>query len=232
VVDLTLTPGKVSARVSGSALYTVTIEVAPLAKARWKALCAESAGAIDSVVELLQGRFAKGVMERLCQPRIGLFPAPSEMSFSCSCPDWASMCKHVAASLYGVGARLDRSPELFFTLRQVDEKELIAHAGEALAKPGKAPAADRVLSTDGLEELFGLDLGSLPLGPGKPARKPPEKKGGTGGKKALAPSRQRPRTTAVRTGAVLPRRLLAPRVSPRGKVGVLPSKGRPPMKRH
>ena len=176
VVDLALTPGKITARVSGSQLYSVKIEVTPLAKARWKTLCVESAGAIDSVVELLQGRFAKGVMERLCQPRTGLFPAPSEMSFSCSCPDWASMCKHVAASLYGVGARLDRSPELFFTLRQVDEKDLIAQAGQALALPSARPAAARVLSTDGLEELFGLDLaatsGSLETARPKP---PPRK---------------------------------------------------------
>ena len=107
VVDLALLPGKVAARVSGSRLYTVTIEVTPLAKARWKALCKDCAGAIDSVVELLQGRFAKGVMERLCHAKTGLFPAPAEIRFACTCPDWASMCKHVAASLYGVGARLD-----------------------------------------------------------------------------------------------------------------------------
>ena len=187
VVDLVLTPGKVAARVSGSELYEVEIDVTPLAKAKWKALCADSAGAIDSVVELLQGRFAKGVMEGLCRPKTGLFPAPSEMRFSCTCPDWASMCKHVAASLYGVGARLDRSPELFFTLRQVDAKDLIAQAGQVLARPGVAPASARVLSTDGLEELFGLDLGLSTAPPDKPARKPLKKKTVVGRKKTAAP---------------------------------------------
>ncbi len=158
VVDLALAPGKVAARVSGSQLYQVAIEVMPLAKTRWKALCKDCAGAIDSVVELLQGRFAEGVMERLCHPKTSLFPAPSEIRFSCTCPDWASMCKHVAASLYGVGARLDRAPELFFALRQVDEKDLIAEAGHALALPQAGPAPDRVLGADDLEELFGLEL--------------------------------------------------------------------------
>ncbi len=196
VVDLVLTPGKVTARVSGSDLYKVEVAVTPLAKARWKALCADSAGAIDSVVELLQGRFAKGVMERMCQPKTGLFPAPSEMSFSCSCPDWASMCKHVAASLYGVGARLDRSPELFFTLRQVDEKDLITQAGQALARPAAAPASARVLSTDGLEELFGLDLGPAAAPPDKPARRPLKKKKAIGGKKAAAPLGSRVKAAA------------------------------------
>lgn len=170
VVDLEVSPGKVKARVSGSNLYRVEIAVAPLARPRWKELCAKSAGAIDSVVELLQGRFAKVVMERLCQPRTGLFPAPAEMSFSCSCPDWASMCKHVAASLYGVGARLDQSPELFFVLRQVDQTDLIAQAGEALTRPARAPASERMLSTDGLEELFGLDLGPAAEPTAKPGR--------------------------------------------------------------
>ena len=171
VMDLALSPGKVAARVSGSRLYQVAIEVTPLAKARWKALCKDCAGAIDSVVELLQGRFARGVMQRLCHPRTGLFPAPAEIRFSCTCPDWASMCKHVAASLYGVGARLDQTPELFFALRQVDQGDLIAQAGHALALPHAGPAPDKVLGADGLFELFGLELG-----PAEPEARPRTRK--------------------------------------------------------
>ncbi len=171
VVDLVLAPGKVAARVSGSRLYQVAIEVTPLSKTRWKALCKDSAGAIDSVVELLQGRFARGVMQRLCDAKTGLFPAPSEMRFSCTCPDWAVMCKHVAASLYGVGARLDDAPELFFVLRQVDEKDLIAEAGHALALPTAGPAPDRILRAEGLSELFGLELGTAPPKPADRTRK-------------------------------------------------------------
>jgi hypothetical protein len=186
VVDLALTPGKVAAHVSGSRLYQVTIEVTPLAKARWKALCKDCAGAIDSVVELLQGRFAKGVMERLCHPKTGLFPAPSEIRFSCTCPDWASMCKHVAASLYGVGARLDRSPELFFVLRQVDEKDLIAEAGHALALPRAGPAPEKLLVSDGLSELFGLELGPAEPESDSRARKPRRKPARRARKKAAS----------------------------------------------
>ena len=202
VVDLSVSAGKISARVSGSDLYRIAIEVTPLAKARWKALCAQSAGAIDSVVELLQGRFAKGVMQRLCQQKTGLFPAPSEMRFTCSCPDWASMCKHVAASLYGVGARLDHAPELFFLLRQVDEKDLIAQAGTALSLPTALPMSARVLGTEGLDDLFGLDLGSAapPAHEGRRTRraavkvapeKPSPSTNPTGPKKPREPARRR-----------------------------------------
>jgi len=202
VVDLALSPGKVAARVSGSSLYRVSIEVTPLAKARWKGLCKDCAGAIDSVVELLQGRFAKGVMERLCHPKTGLFPAPTEIRFSCTCPDWASMCKHVAAALYGVGARLDRSPELFFALRQVDEKDLIAEAGHALALPQAGPAADRILGTQGLEELFGLELGPAEREPAAPARKARRK----------APARKKKtKAASTRSGA----RAAGPSATPR-----------------
>ena len=183
VVDLALSPGKVTARVSGSRLYQVAIEVTPLATARWRALCADCAGAIDSVVELLQGRFARGVMQRLCDPRTGLFPAPAEIRFSCSCPDSASMCKHVAASLYGVGARLDRAPELFFVLRQVEEKDLIAEAGHALALPSAGPAAARLLGADGLSELFGLEIEPGEPEPGLRTRKAPRKPARQGRKK-------------------------------------------------
>jgi len=175
VVDLAISSGKVAARVSGSRLYTVAIEVTPLAKPRWKSLRESCAGAIDSVVELLQGRFARGVMERLCHPTTGLFPAPAEIRFKCSCPDWASMCKHVAASLYGIGARLDRTPELFFTLRQVDHADLIAAAVNPLELSNLAPPSSKLLGSDGLSDLFGLDLASPSQSPPPRSRKSPKK---------------------------------------------------------
>ena len=158
VVDLQVAPGEVSAIVSGSELYKVAVRVAPVQKARWTSICGDCAGAIDSLVELLQGRFSKGVMERVCQQKTGLFPAPAELEFSCSCPDWASMCKHVAAVLYGIGARLDDKPELLFRLRKVDEKDLIAKAGRGLPLAKKGPSADKVLGGENLSELFGLEL--------------------------------------------------------------------------
>lgn len=159
VVDLQIAPGEVAATVSGSHIYKVALKVSAVPKARWTSICADCAGAIDSLVELLQGRFSRGVMERICQQKTGLFPAPSEIEFSCSCPDWASMCKHVAAVFYGIGARLDEQPELLFKLRRVDEKDLIAKAGKGLSLSKQGPAEDRVLAAGGLSELFGLELG-------------------------------------------------------------------------
>src|SRR5215211_5922980 len=128
VIDLQIRNGQVTAMVSGSELYDVKITVAPVTRPRWKAICRDCAGSIDSLVELLQGRLAKGVMDRVCREGDGLFPGPSEIKLSCSCPDWADMCKHVAAVLYGVGARLDQQPELLFVLRGADEAELLAGA--------------------------------------------------------------------------------------------------------
>lgn len=167
VLDLQLGPGGVKALVSGSEIYTVEVKVAAVPKARWISICADCTGAIDSLVELLQGRFSKGVMERICQQRTGLFPAPAEIQFSCSCPDWASMCKHVAAVLYGIGARLDEQPECLFRLRKVDERDLIVQAGSGLPLSQKGPAEDKVLAADGLSELFGLEMA---MGEEKPAR--------------------------------------------------------------
>ena len=159
VIDLQISPGNIEALVSGSDIYTVAIGVAAVTKARWKSICRDCGGAIDSLVELLQGRFSKGVMERICRQRTGLFPSPNEIKLSCSCPDWAEMCKHVAAVLYGIGARLDQQPELLFRLNQVDENDLIAKAGDSLPLANKGPAAAKVLgSGEDLAELFGLDI--------------------------------------------------------------------------
>jgi uncharacterized Zn finger protein len=130
VIDLQIAKGKVTAMVSGSELYEVEIAIAPVAAKRWKGICRECAGTIDSLIELLQGRLAKGVMDRVCREGDGLFPQPSEIKLSCSCPDWADMCKHVAGALYGIGARLDTQPRLLFELRGVDESELVAGADQ------------------------------------------------------------------------------------------------------
>jgi uncharacterized Zn finger protein len=158
VIDLQIAPGEIKALVSGSEIYKVKVKVAPVAKTRWQSICKDCAGAIDSLIELLQGRLSKGVMERVCRQKTGLFPSPDEIQLSCSCPDWADMCKHVAAVLYGIGARLDQQPDLIFRLHNVDEKELIAGAGTALPQAKKAPAASKVLGGEDLSALFGLDM--------------------------------------------------------------------------
>jgi uncharacterized Zn finger protein len=139
-------------------MYDVKVTVAPVPRTRWSAICKDCAGAIDSLVELLQGRFSKGVMTRLCEETTGLFPSPKEIIFTCSCPDWASMCKHVAAVLYGIGARLDHQPELLFTLRKVDQQDLIAKAGSDLSKTHQGPAGAKVLESDDLSSMFGIEI--------------------------------------------------------------------------
>lgn len=165
VIDLQVAPLAVTALVSGSSIYKVSVGIAAVAEARWRSIRQDCAGGIDSLVELLQGRFSKGVMERLCRQDGGLFPRPSEIKFSCSCPDVASMCKHVAAVLYGVGARLDERPELLFRLRAVDGNDLVANVDAALPLVATGPAAGKVLEGDDLSALFGLDMADAALPP-------------------------------------------------------------------
>jgi len=198
VVHLEIAAGAVKALVSGSSLYEVTIGISPVPKTRWSSICRDSAGAIDSLVELLQGRFSKGVMERLCRQHSGLFPAPNEITLACSCPDWASMCKHVAAVLYGVGARLDEQPELLFRLRKVDEKDLIAKAdgGARLAKRG--PSKGKVLSNANLAELFGLPMAVDNASDATAAAK--KKRSPSGKQKSAKPGRKEPIATKAGSG--------------------------------
>jgi uncharacterized Zn finger protein len=194
VVDLQIAPGTVAALVSGSTLYDVRVTVASVPNARWSAICRDCAGAIDSLVELLQGRFSKGVMARICREKTGLFPSPNEISFTCSCPDWASMCKHVAAVLYGIGARLDERPELLFTLRNVDQQDLIAKAGTGLPRKHKGPATAKVLASDDLSEMFGIEMAPRETPrratPAKPATKVPATATTSRPAKLAAPTRK------------------------------------------
>ncbi len=160
VVDLQIGPGLVTALVSGSSMYEVKIKIAPTDTGCWKGICTRCAGKIGSLIELLQGKLSSGVMEVMTRQDGGLFPSPGDIEMSCSCPDWAGMCKHVAATLYGVGARLDSQPQILFTLRQVDHLELIARAADAPALT--VGSGEKTLADDALGDVFGIDIDAAP----------------------------------------------------------------------
>ncbi|MBU1701171.1 MAG: hypothetical protein KJ970_16440 [Candidatus Eisenbacteria bacterium] len=179
VIDLQIEAGRVRSLVSGSDIYKVDIKIKTLDKKRWVNIKRRCAGKIDSLVELLKGSISKGIMEIVSHMGEGLFPSPREISLSCSCPDWASMCKHVAATLYGVGARLDHNPEELFTLRGVDPAEMVETAVEQFPTTGKRRRG-RVLASDELSSVFGVEINadaelsndaSAPAGPARKTRR-------------------------------------------------------------
>jgi uncharacterized Zn finger protein len=180
VVDFQIVPGEIRALVYGSELYRIAIKIEPVQKAEWKALKSDCAGQVGSLMDLLQGKLSAQVMEIITRRETGLFPRPTEISLSCSCPDWAGMCKHVAASLYAVGVRLDESPELLFLLRGADHLELVTEATESVTtgvstlSEGSGP-----LTGDNLEEIFGIEI--------EPAALPKVRTPLTGSRKSQTP---------------------------------------------
>ena len=170
VLDLQIERGRVLAQVQGSSNYTVKIGVTALAPAAWQSVVGECTGKVASVVELLGGKLSSAVMEVVTRSGGGLFPAPEQIRLDCSCPDGAYLCKHVAAVLYGVGARLDSRPELLFTLRHVDAAELVGVGVAGLVK--EAPATARKLDGN-LAAIFGVDL--VPATAGAPVDRPAER---------------------------------------------------------
>lgn len=178
VVDLAITRGRVDALVCGSALYEVSIGITPASPAEWQSLVRACGGRIDSVVELLAGRVAGAVMQVLTEPKAGLFPDPKHIHFACTCPDAARLCKHIAAVLYGIGARLDRAPHLLFVLRDVDPNELTKAAVGAGVDVVRAPTGKfRTLAPERVAELFGVAW--QPVRAKAPAKPRRSKKGNT-----------------------------------------------------
>ncbi len=156
VIDLQIERGAVRARVMGSSLYRVSINITPVAVDRWKAICQACTGRIGSMIELLQGRLSNEVMEVMTGQETGLFPRPAEIGFTCSCPDSAGMCKHIAAVMYGIGNRLDTQPELLFLLRGADSADLITNIVAApVAAPGQVAEA---LVAEDLSDVFGVEI--------------------------------------------------------------------------
>lgn len=181
VLDLNIEAGKIAATVSGTSLYEVEITIKPVAAAHWSRLKALCAGQVGSVIELLEGRLSDRVMQIITHREQGLFPGPREIEMTCSCPDWATMCKHVAAVMYGVGARLDAQPELLFTLRKLDHAELIA-AATALEVTRRG-AGRKTLAEDDLGSVFGIELAEPPGVPAAHVEKRSARGRGTPAKK-------------------------------------------------
>ena len=161
VLDLAIAPGKVSAIVQGSRTkpYEVAVRIDTLPKAKWEAITARCSHKIANLQELASGKFPQEFMELFTNRGDGLFPSPKEIHFNCSCPDWASMCKHVAAALYGIGARFDEDPTLFFLLRDIEFSELLKKSVEEkmnsmLKNAGKATA--RTMEGVDTYALFGV----------------------------------------------------------------------------
>jgi uncharacterized Zn finger protein len=188
VLDLNITTGKITALVCGSELYEVGISIQPLAPKRWSSLTGRCAGQVGSLIDLLEGRLSEAVMRIMTEPGEGLFPQPAEIQMSCSCPDAARMCKHIAAVLYGVGARLDERPELLFLLRHVDHAELIAGATQL-----KAPRRDserKTIATEDLSDVFGIEIApETPAAPSK-RRPAPRKSAVTTGRAKKRPAKR------------------------------------------
>jgi uncharacterized Zn finger protein len=158
VCHLDIERGQISALVGGSEIYKVKITIKSLAPKKWKEVKKRCAGQIASLLELLQGRLSKNVMSVVTDRAKGLFPLPGEISLRCSCPDWAIMCKHVAAVLYGVGARFDQEPELLFLLRGVDHEELISAEANVAAAVAGTKGGRRRIADDALKDVFGIEM--------------------------------------------------------------------------
>lgn len=187
VIDLQIQAGMVNAHVSGSDIYKVEIKINPLQANSWRAIKLECSGKIMSLLDLLSGRLSQPVMEIVTRKQTGLFPSPKEISFNCSCPDWAYMCKHIAAVLYGVGARLDHAPELLFFLRNVEHGDLITRQAAA-ATAVSAVVRENVIAADEVANIFGIDIdGSTTVA--SPAKRPVGRPGRKNSEKEQLPAK-------------------------------------------
>lgn len=206
VVDLQISIGRLEAIVAGSDPYEITVEIAPLDATAWKKLRNDCAASIDSLLDLLGGRFSDGIMQRLTDRSTGMFPKPREIHLWCSCPDGARLCKHLAAVLYGVGAHLDTHPELLFKLRGVDHTELVGDAVSAdnLTAALGEPGGD--LAGEDLGAMFGIELETSaaeePAAKAKPKTKASRKR--TAKRKAASKKSSKTQSPKKRSGAATP----------------------------
>ena len=160
VLDLKIKKGRVEAKVQGTRKtpYKVEIRISPLSEEKCGEIIEQCGRRIENMESLIKGEFPLDLKE-LFLAKDGLFPKPKEISFNCSCPDWALMCKHVAAAMYGIGVRLDENPFYFFELRGIDADKFIGVALESKVESMLANAdrdSERIIRDADLTGLFGV----------------------------------------------------------------------------
>lgn len=163
VCHLDIAKGRITAKVSGSEIYNLQITIKPLPRDKWRRVKDSCAGEVGSLLELLKGKLSDHVMAVVTDRERGLFPRPGEIGLDCSCPDWADMCKHVAAVMYGVGARLDEKPELLFVLRGVNHTELVSEDAAKAVVTKARKTGRKTLDESALSEVFGIDVATAPV---------------------------------------------------------------------
>jgi uncharacterized Zn finger protein len=206
VCHLNIEKTKVDAIVSGSELYDVRVEITPLKKQSWQTLKHQCTGKIGSLIELLQGRLSDEIMGIVTDRQQGLFPQPGEISYQCNCPDWAGMCKHIAAVMYGIGARLDKQPELLFLLRGIDHEELITAdaSASAITGGGSSRSHRRSLSDKNLASVFDVEIEYNPKEPDQPKTSKPKTSKRTSRKISAAKKTAAKKVTAKKTATSTP----------------------------
>jgi uncharacterized Zn finger protein len=182
IFDLQIEKGCVTAMVCGSSLYRIRIEIATLPLDLWNDIKSQCSRSIHSVLDLLRGKLSDSILECLTAPKVGLFPQPKEIQLRCSCPDSAKLCKHLAAVMYGIGNRLDTSPEFLFLLRGVDKDELVSEAvssnqwNDPIDGSTKSKNSALAIADEDLGSLFGIDLVSPEASTVSDFAKSPKKK--------------------------------------------------------
>ena len=163
VANLDIEKGDIKGIVIGSSkkYYEISISIDTLEEEKRNNLVKKIKKRISSLEELVQGEFPKELKGLLKSKENNLFPKAKEINFLCSCPDYAKMCKHIVAILYGVGVKLDQDPLLLFKLRGIDidyiiDKTIENKSNDLLDKSSES--SDRVIENSEVNDLFDMDF--------------------------------------------------------------------------
>lgn len=152
VYGATIQKGKIHAWVAGDDLYEVSVSVSPIPEEAIRHLTEEAVGSAFSLLDLWEGKLSDHLLEKLTCGENSLLPTPNEVKSVCQCMDWADLCEHGAALLYGAGILFEQSPELLFLLRDIDPASLIPD------NTVTSPPSSFVIGEEQLEDIFDINI--------------------------------------------------------------------------
>ena len=146
VHDLRIAAGQVQATVTDDELdsFAVVLKLEAFGDKVWEQVLELMGDQALYAAQLLNGEMPREIdrVFRACGK--SLFPANShEIDADCSCEDWSSPCKHVAATHYVLGDALDHDPFLLFELRGRSKEQVLSGLNHLRAHDTPAAAMEK-----------------------------------------------------------------------------------------
>ena len=123
VYDIIINDNLALAKVKGNyqSFYNVSVEFKQFSQSEKNTIIKAIYENPTVMSALLNRKLPREVYDLLKSQNVNVFPTSHrDLNTDCNCPDYATICKHIAGLVYMIALEIDKDPFLIFKLRGLD----------------------------------------------------------------------------------------------------------------